>query len=117
MILCPYCDKPAQLIDSREHYDKDYGKKMYICWLCNAWVGCHEGTIRPLGRLANRELRRWRIETHKVFDKKWKRKKRKSRVKAYRWLAKKMGLREADCHIGKFDVAQCKQVIQICKGD
>lgn len=117
MILCSYCDKPAKLIDSEQLYGVSYNMKMWICRPCNAWVGCHRGTTRPLGRLANRTLRHWKIRAHKAFDKKWKGKQRRSRKKAYTWLAKRMNLNESQCHIGKFDVAQCVQVVEICKGE
>jgi hypothetical protein len=38
-----------------------------------------------------------------------------SRRGAYRWLAEQMGITGDDCHIGMFDVAQCRRVVEICE--
>lgn len=32
----------------------------------------------------------------------------------YRWLAARLGIPEDQCHIGMFDVAMCRRVIEIC---
>lgn len=117
--VCPYCGAGSELIDSIEVYRISYGP-MYICRPCNAYVGCHKGTTNALGRLANKELREWKIKAHAVFDPLWKRKmqqgfsKTKSRHKAYTWLASELGIRYRDCHIGFFDVDTCKSVVEIC---
>lgn len=122
---CPYCGDRAELINSTVIYSKDYGL-MYACEnypVCDAYVGCHKDTIRPKGRLANAELRRLKIQAHAVFDKIWfqknvpAKKKGKSRNKAYKWLADKLGIKGADCHIGYFDESQCINVINICKNE
>lgn len=79
-----------------------------------AYVGCHKGTNKPLGRLANAELRHWKQKAHSAFDPLWQHGRFKGRRKAaYAWLAKEMHLPEAETHIGMFDVSQCKRVIQI----
>lgn len=87
---------------------------MYYCHPCDAYVGVHNGTDIPLGRLANRELRRWRNRAHAAFDPLWQKGPyRRRRNDAYVWLAGKMGLTKEETHIAMFDVEQCKQVIQI----
>jgi hypothetical protein len=117
---CPYCNQPTQYVDSKRVYTKSYGM-IYLCEPCGAWVGVHKGTNTALGRLANRELRKWKKDAHKYFDPLWQKKmkqvysKTKARHKAYTWLAEQMGLSIKDTHIGMFDVEQCKQVIEICK--
>ncbi len=87
---------------------------LYQCQNCNARVGCHKGTRRPLGNVANEVLRLKRMETHQVFDAFWK-KRGMSRTKAYRWLAEQMGLPEAKAHIGGFEMEQCQQLIELCR--
>lgn len=47
-------------------------EKFYQCQNCNARVGCHKGTTRPLGNLANETLRMKRKETHQIFDSFWR---------------------------------------------
>lgn len=79
-----------------------------------AYVGCHKGTNKPLGRLANAELRLWKRKAHAAFDPLWKYGVFKGRRKeAYRWLATVMRLPEEKAHIGMFDVAECKRLISI----
>ena len=92
---------------------------MYLCRPCDAYVGVHRGTDKPKGRLANKELRYWKMAAHEAFDPIWQSKTMK-RNEAYKWLARRMGLKTKDTHIGMFDVRQCRKVIKICndlKGD
>lgn len=117
-VFCPYCGKRAEFVDSAEVYHgRSYGM-IYLCRPCDAYVGCHGNGKgdSPKGRLANAELRRWKIAAHDAFDPLWKcgpfRGRRNS---AYAWLAEQMGLPKEKTHIGMFDVAECQQVIQICK--
>ena len=111
-VVCPYCGRNARYVDSKTIYGKSYGK-VYFCKRCDAYVGVHRGTDKPLGRLANKELRYWKVKAHEAFDPLWK-SKRKTRSEAYAWLALQMDLCAEDCHIGMFDVEQCKKVVEIC---
>ena len=114
-VICDYCGKPAQLVDSAiVYHGRSYGM-IYYCPDCQAYVGVHSGTDRPKGRLANAELRSWKIKAHAAFDPLWQGKERRTRRWAYEWLAQAMGLPEERTHIGMFDVEQCKEVIRICK--
>lgn len=114
-VICPYCGRRAEYVDSEVVYGVSYGM-IYLCRSCLAYVGVHKGTSKPLGRLANAELRRWKKEAHAAFDPIWEygRFKRR-RNDAYAWLAEKMGLPPEDTHIGMFDVSECKRVIKIMK--
>lgn len=85
-----------------------------MCFNCGAYVGCHKGTIKPLGTLANEELRGLRNQAHSSFDPIWQTRKMKRR-QAYKWLAEKLGISEKDCHIAKFNKEKCLKVIQICE--
>ena len=109
-VICPYCLVPAEFADSSVVYGKSFGM-IYLCRPCGAYVGCHKDG-RPLGRLANATLRRWKINAHRAFDRLWK-SGNMSRGEAYAWLASQLGLRQDECHIGLFDIDQCKEVVRL----
>lgn len=119
-LVCPYCNNKTEHVPDTEVYNQSYGGMIYLCRNCDAYVGCHK--TRPteaLGRLANSELRAAKIQAHYYLDNLWQRKtgitKGHARGKAYKWLRGEMGLTSELCHIGMFDVEQCKQVVEICK--
>ena len=89
-------------------------EKFYQCQNCNARVGCHKGSTRPLGNLANEVLRLKRMETHQVFDAFWKAQ-GMSRTQGYKWMAKKLKLPEELAHIGGFEMDQCQKLINLCE--
>lgn len=116
---CPYCNKPARLMNSTEIFNLDHhikykDRKLWACIPCMAWVGCHKGTARPLGGLADRELRKARVAAHKAFDDRWRGRPRQARKDAYSWLASRLEIKHDDCHIGWFDLETCKKVVRIC---
>ena len=104
MKICRYCGGVIRLVPASSIYGESaerLGMKeewLYQCQNCNARVGCHKGTRRPLGNVANEVLRLKRMETHQVFDSFW-RAKRMSRTKAYRWLSEQMELPESKAHL------------------
>lgn len=113
---CPYCQSPSKLVNGDAIYPHRpdlYEKKFWACDPCKAYVGCHQGTETPLGRLANSELRSAKMAAHAALDPIWKSGKMK-RGAVYVWLAEKMGIPIDQCHIGMFDVDQCKKVREIC---
>lgn len=122
-VICTYCGRDAALVTGWAIYPhrRDLEHKIfYLCKPCEAWVGVHDGTEKPLGRLANKELRFWKQRAHSVFDPMWKLKNRRSnrkdaRGKAYKWLAERLGVDPDGCHIGQFDIEQCKRVVEICE--
>lgn len=120
--VCPYCQNPAEYMASSSSLyanGKDYGP-VWICHGCKAWVGCHKAeygiSAIPLGRLANAELRKAKIAAHTAFDRLWKSGKM-SRGHAYRWLAERLGISSKVCHIGMFDVAMCRRVVEIVSSE
>lgn len=114
-VYCDYCGRRAEYVDSKIIYGKSYGM-IYLCRNCMAYVGVHKGTSTPLGRLANAELRHWKMHAHAVFDPLWQYGRFKGRRNAaYAWLSQQMGLPIQRTHIGMFDVQQCKQVVEICR--
>lgn len=58
---------------------------MWFCRKDDAYVGCHNNTARPLGVMAHKELRGWRVKTHAHIDPLWK-SKRLKRATLYRRL-------------------------------
>jgi hypothetical protein len=94
-------------------------RKFWRCEPCGAYVGCHVKTGKPLGRLANAGLRRLRIAAHEQFDKLWKvgdaETLGKRRTSMYAWLARTLGVRGDQCHIGMFDETMCRRVLQAVK--
>lgn len=121
---CPYCGTIAKLVDSKVIYKtKSYGKA-WVCGnypTCDAYCGVHPND-RPLGQLANKELRKAREIAHKNFDLLWMEKARRTscsnkdaRVGGYAWLAKQLKIESKDCHIGMMDVAMCQKVTAICE--
>ena len=117
-ITCPYCKGFASLQDSAVIYGSSKGP-MYICNgypRCDSYVGAHKISQKPLGTLANKELRYYRVEAHKEFDELWKCSTRKrGRSLAYKQLSIHLGIGVTDCHIGYFDIATCKKVIEYAK--
>lgn len=111
--VCPYCEKLSELVESKVIYPrsvKNYGS-FYLCRPCWAYVGCHDNTTTPLGRLANADLRAAKMAAHSSMDKIW-RSGFMRRNQTYAWLAKTLRIHPNACHIGMFDVKTCLRVIQ-----
>jgi len=110
---CPYCGKPAKYGPNEEFYN---GKRFvghsgsymcYYCKPCGAYVGVHQNTTKPLGTMANQELRDWRRKAHAVFDPLWQ-SRRMTRNEAYQFVSKELG---KETHIGESDIETCKKII------
>ncbi len=124
-VRCPYCSKRARLLKGRQLY---FGSSIlervpelgeaffYRCRPCDATVGCHKGTNKPLGTLANAVLRKLRKDAHDALDPLWRAKGKAARGEAYAWLRQAMGLKEDECHIGLFNEEQCRRVVELCDG-
>lgn len=114
-VKCQYCGNPAELHDGLSVYPdrKDLeGRKLWICWACDAWVGCHRGTDKPFGELANEEFRHARKAAHEAFDPIWK-EERLSKSDAYAWLACELGVEPDRCQIGLMSLDECRQVREL----
>ena len=114
-VICSYCGQLTKLVQGSKIYkvhNKPYSKKyFYHCQDCDAYVGCHRGTDKPLGTIANNRLRKLRKSCHDSFDKIWKNK-HLSRSKAYKWLASELNIPTKQCHIGMFDEEMCMIAIE-----
>lgn len=123
-VICDYCGEPAELVDSIEIYGNVSYGMTWRCRPCGAYVGTHKTSKKhkPLGRLANKELRVWKQAAHAAFDPIWQKKVEfeagsatKTRQEAYYWLSQKLGIQYKDCHIGMFDVDMCRKVVFVCE--
>jgi hypothetical protein len=122
-VYCPYCGAEAILLPDTAVYSRSYDGMVWVCQPCKAWVGCHRGKNNiPLGRLANAELRKLKIEAHSLLDALWRAamkirgwSQKYARGKAYSWLAKSMDIPPSDCHIGMFDEATCLKAIEVLR--
>lgn len=115
-LTCPYCGGPAALVDGRvvyPHRPDLADQRFWRCAPCDAYVGCHRGTTRPMGRLADASLRDAKMRAHAAFDRLWQLS-GMTRKDAYRWLARALGISTVGCHIGEFDLAMCLRVVDAC---
>jgi DNA-directed RNA polymerase subunit RPC12/RpoP len=113
-LVCPYCGSKARLVSSSSLKPERTGLT-YLCGRfpdCDARVNCHPGSIKPMGSLADPQLRRWREKAHKKFDQLWKNRSM-SRSQAYCWLAQAMNLPESKTHFAEFDEQQCKRAVEL----
>jgi len=101
----------------------------WLCKPCDAYVGCHNNTKKPLGTMANRETREWRKKAHAVYDTLWDsgfkdkyweldgkdrramKYMRRKRKELYERISKDFGY---EVHIGSSNIEQCKKIIAWC---
>lgn len=104
------------LVSAKELFGerKATAARYWVCRPCDAWVACHPFSDEPMGRLANKELRRLRHEAHRVFDLVWQDRHKRSRYNAYSWLSLHLGKPRHLVHIGYFDEEDCRKTIEIC---
>lgn len=120
IVICAYCTGLATFHATSNHlYSRDYGP-VWHCESCKAWVGCHPDG-KPLGRLADAELRSAKMGAHNAFEPlvaaKMRRdgcSKSEARGAGYAWLAQQLDIDRRICHIGMFDEAMCKRVEMVC---
>ena len=111
-IKCGECGAPMKLKESR--FGKFYGCVRYPA--CKGTHSAHQNSGKPMGIPANRETIEWRKKAHATFDpyvKEWF----KNRREGYTFLKNVMGLPAKDAHISKFNIEQCKKLINIITKD
>ncbi len=115
---CDACQGPCVLVHngSALYEGQDYGKWPYIyfCLCCEAATGCHDRSIYPMGRMADRKTRSLRNQVHQLFDPKW-RGFSMGRTEAYHWLAELLGIPpwEPIPHIGQMDATTCERAVRL----
>ena len=110
-MICPYCQKEAPWVENKAIYGRNYGKSFmcYYCKPCDAYVGCHQNSKTPLGTMANKELRAWRIRAHDHIDPLWKTGRMK-RKEVYAFLKEKLGVQ---VHVAESDLEMCKRILAV----
>ena len=112
---CNHCNKEAEWIENKIVYGRNYGKSymIWFCHNCNAYVGCHNNTKKPLGQfLAKSDLRKARQEAHSVIDKFWQSGKYKRKT-VYLRLKEAFG---KEVHIGETTTPEeCEEIIKTAK--
>ena len=131
-VTCDYCGRQAELVDGSVVYpgnERVVGKFFWFCKPCDAWTATHENspTHKPLGRLANGELRESRKRALSAFNPLWMAgyamlsqaghtgSKTHCIGIAYKWLSERMGMSTRACHIGVMNPQQCDQARRICQ--
>lgn len=115
---CPYCGAAVVLRSADGIYrTNERDMKLYVCSnypQCDAYVRVHAGTNKPVGTLANQELRALRKIAHSYFDRLYKTG-IMSKQDAYRWLSDLLQAPLSEAHIGYLGEYYCKQVIEESK--
>lgn len=109
---CQHCGTESDLVLGSEIYPARpdlHSKKFWRCPTCEAYVGCHPGTIRALGAPSNAMLRRAKMAAHSAFDPLWK-SGEMARSDAYGLLANLLGIPKSKCHIGWMDLETANRV-------
>lgn len=118
IMKCNYCNNDCLWVENKYIYGKNYGKSfmIWLCEKCDAYVGCHNNTKKPLGTLANKELRLLRKRAKNIFINKlmggnWSCD-RKTKTKAYKILNNHF---KKEFHFGSSSISECKNVIKLMK--
>ena len=108
---CQTCQGDCRLTDGAEVYPNRTdlaALPIHVCDKCKTRVGCHPGTTTPLGTAADRATRNARSMLHAVIDPIWRDgKNRANRPDVYAYMAHRLGIHIADCHVGHFDAPTC----------
>ena len=96
ILYCCGCDieVTARLTDGSEVYPHRpdlYKKNFWKCDICKNFVGTHnDGSVKPLGVIATQEIKRLRMDIHRIIDPIWK-SKRARRGSVYKKLSTLLG--------------------------
>ena len=109
--VCVECGGAGVLVSGAVIYPHraDLHDRTYYRCACGAYVGCHPGTQLALGFPAGADTRSLRNRIHKAFDPLWKERVEqgvaqfRARGRAYKWLARELGIRPDECHISQMD--------------
>ena len=99
---CNYCNNEAEWVENKVIYGRNYGDS-YMIWLCrpcDAYVGCHQNTKNPLGRMSNKEERELKKEVKKAYLAKFE---QYGKRWYYKHLAEMLDIPMQEAHFGMFD--------------
>lgn len=110
--VCPTCDEPLV-------YSTLHGRYALVCPnypMCSVFCSVDQATKAPTSVPGDAETRALRVQLHELFDPLWKRhasadKRRRERLKLYRWMAKAMGIPQEDAHFALFSTEMCRKVL------
>ena len=116
--ICPYCNGRSE-IRTLESVTGNKEAKGYafVCKnypSCDSYVKMNNQTGRPLGTMANKQLRSLRIEAHIQLYRLYA-DGSMSRDEAYEWMAAVLNIPRQDAHIGLFQEYYCRKVIALAK--
>lgn len=122
--LCVECGGMGRIVSGATAYpDKPEWRTrpFYRCG-CGALVSCHPGTGVPMGRPASARTRYLRHKAHAALDALWSTGRSRlgsgfARTKAYKWLARELGMPHREVHIGMMGAALLNRVIAICTAE
>jgi len=111
---CPYCGRPARIIPAAGILP-DHAKVTHLLACsnypkCDSYVCVHPGTTKPMGVIANAELRKLRQQAHIHFNKLYQTG-IMSKDDAYAWLADKIWAPRSEAHIGQLSEYYLQLVI------
>lgn len=113
---CPTCRGSAS-IRPRSWIGHDSGGNVLACDNypdCDTYVGVHRYTLRPMGRMATREVRWKRSVAHTWIDQMWQ-DYGYSRQQAYEWVAETLGLTDREAHVAKLSEGQLDTLIEAAR--
>jgi len=119
-INCPYCGAPAVCRPASTVYGtvlRQKGSYLYLCSrypACDAYVTAHKKDRRPMGTLADGNLRHKRILAHQALEQ-LRQARRMDKWAVYVWLQGKLKMEPEQVHIGMFSEEMCDQVISLCR--
>ena len=119
-INCPYCGapaicRPASTIHGACTWQK--GSYLYLCsrWpACDSYVAAHKKDHRPMGSLANKNLRRKRIQAHQALEE-LRQDRHMEKWAIYLWLQGKLQMDPDKVHISMFSEEMCDRVTALCR--
>ncbi|MGI9486829.1 MAG: zinc-finger-containing protein [Geminicoccaceae bacterium] len=122
---CLHCDGNCRLTTGAEIYPPRsdlHHKHFYVCDACDARVGCHPDTTKPLGHAADEPTRNARSKLHDLkLDPIWKNEPDKPSQKAtrrrvYKFLAFALDIAPEYCHTGMFTIERCRAAWTALRG-
>ncbi|MEE0637761.1 zinc-finger-containing protein [Adlercreutzia sp.] len=113
--VCNICGGKVSYVSNARVYGSRYGSGWcYLCESCGAYVGTHGPRPREaLGILADKRMRRLKMECHELFDRTWDT--NAERRERYARLAGRLGIPVAECHFGYFDAPMLERALAILK--